>query len=247
MFLGGLVIAVIGSCIVYIDLRTFLERLFSDEIIFAIKLTLATTIISTGLCMLLAIPAAYALSRYRFPFASVIDTLIDLPIVLPPVAAGIALLVFFGYYVGDTLREWGLTLAHTQRGIIVAQFFPTMTFAVRTVKSAFDSVNPRLEQVARTLGSRQHRAFLRITLPLARNGIVAAGVITWARCLGLFGPVMMFCGATRYRTEILPVAVFLDNSVGRVESAIAVTLILLIIALVALVVFKKLGGRGYLW
>jgi len=243
LFIGAVCVALI----LYVDTHTFFSALVAEETLFSVKLTLATVTISTGISMLLAIPAAYALSNYRIPFASAIDTLVDLPIVLPPVAAGLALLILFGYYLGDPMEEMGLFLPHSQAGIIVAQFFGTMTFAVRSVRAAIDSVNPRLPAVARTLGSNKWRAFRRVTLPLARNGIIAGGVISWARCLGLFGPVVMFCGATRFHTEILPTAIFLNNSVGRLEEAVAGTLLLLVLAVLTLVVFKRLGSRGILF
>jgi len=243
LFVGAVCIALI----VYVDAEGFLQAILARETLFAVKLTLATVSISTGISMLLAIPAAYALSSYRIPFASLIDTLLDLPIVLPPVAAGLALLILFGYYLGDPMDEIGLFLPHSQAGVVVAQFFGTMTFAVRSVRAALDSVDPRLPAVARTLGSNRWRAFRRVTLPLARNGIIAGGVISWARCLGLFGPVVMFCGATRFHTEILPTAIFLNNSVGRLTEAVAGTLLLLILAVVTLVIFKRLGTKGLLF
>jgi len=243
LFVGAVVVALIA----YTDASTFLQAVTADETLFSIKLTLLTVTVSTAISMLLAIPAGYALSNYRFPFSSVIDTLLDLPIVLPPVAAGFALLILFGYYLGDPMEEIGLFLPHSQIGIVVAQFFATMTFAVRSVRAALESVNARLPAVARTLGSNRWRAFRRVTLPLARNGIIAGGVLSWARCLGLFGPVVMFCGATRYRTEILPTAIFLNNSVGRLEEAVAGTLILLLLAVVTLIIFKRLGSQGFLF
>lgn len=243
LFVGAVVVALI----VYTDIASFLTSLLSKETLFSLKLTMITVSVSTFLSMLLAIPASYALSKHRIPFASLIDTLLDLPIVLPPVAAGLALLVLFGYYLGEPMDRAGFYLPHTQVGIVVAQFFATMTFAIRSVKAALDSVSPRLAGVARTLGSNDWRAFRRITLPLARTGIIAGAVLSWARCLGLFGPVVMFCGATRFRTEILPTAIFLNNSVGRLEEAVAGTLILVLLAVITLLIFKRLGGKGYLW
>ena len=240
------VVAAIISLIVYTDIASFMRALVSEEAVFSIKLTMITVSLSTGLAVVLAIPAAYALSNYKVPFPSVVDTLLDLPIVLPPIAAGLVLLVLFGYYLGSPMEQLGIYLPHTQAGIVVAQFFGTMTFAVRSAKAAIDSVSPRLPDVARTLGSNEWRAFKRVTLPLARNGLIAGGVLTWARCIGLFGPVVMFCGATRFRTEILPTAIFLNNSVGRLEEAVAGTLLLLLIAVITLIVFKRLGGQGYI-
>jgi molybdate transport system permease protein len=241
------VVAVMAAVIAYTDAASFVSALSSAEFIFSLKLTIISVTISTSLSMALAIPAAYALTHYRIPLRSLVDTVLDLPIVLPPIAAGMALLVLFGYYLGDPMERLGLYLPHTAAGIVVAQFFGTMTFAVRSAKSALDSVSPRLPAVARTLGSNDWRAFRRVTLPLARNGLIAGVVLTWARAIGLFGPVVMFCGATRFRTEVLPTSIYLNTSVGRLEEALAATLVMLVMAVVTLIVFKRLGGRGYLW
>ena len=238
---------VLIALIIYVDAASFVRSLTSPETLFSIKLTIITVTISTGLSMLLAVPAAYALSVYRGRLSTVIDTLLDLPIVVPPVAAGLALLILFGYYLGDRMESAGLFLPHTQAGIVVAQFFATMTYSVRSVKAAFDSISPRLPAVARTLGSNQWRAFRRVTLPLARNGIIAGTVLSWSRCLGLFGPVIMFCGATRFRTEILPTSIYLNTSVGQLGEAVAGTLILLLFAVITLFIFKRLGAPGLLF
>jgi molybdate transport system permease protein len=238
---------VLIALIIYVDAASFVRSLTSPEILHSIKLTIITVTISTTLCMLLAIPAAYALSNYRGRLAPLIDTLLDLPIVIPPVAAGLALLILFGYYLGDAMEAKGLFLPHTPRGVVVAQFFATMTYSVRSVKAAFDSISPRLPAVARTLGSNQWRAFRRVTLPLARNGLLAGAVLSWSRCLGLFGPVIMFCGATRFRTEILPTSIYLNTSVGQLGEAVAGTLILLVFAIVTLFIFKRLGAPGLLF
>jgi molybdate transport system permease protein len=238
---------VLIAIIVYVDAENFLRSLRSPEIIYSIKLTILTVTISTSLSMLLAVPAAYALSVYRGRFSALVDILLDLPIVIPPVAAGLSLLILFGYYLGDAMEAKGAFLPHTRPGIVVAQFFATMTYSVRSVKAALDSISPRLPAVARTLGSNQWRVFWRITLPLARNGLLAGAVLSWSRCLGLFGPVIMFCGATRFRTEILPTSIYLHTSVGQVEQAVAGTLILLIFAVGTLFIFKRLGAPGLLF
>ncbi len=238
---------VLIALILFVDAGSFLRSLTSPEILFSIRLTIITVTISTGLSMLLAVPAAYALSAYRGRLSALIDTLLDLPVVVPPVAAGLALLILFGYYLGDAMEARGVFLPHTQRGIVVAQFFATMTYSVRSVKAALDSIGPRLPAVARTLGSNPWRAFRRVTLPLARNGLLAGAVLSWSRCLGLFGPVIMFCGATRFRTEILPTSIYLHTSVGEIEEAVAGTLILLLFAVVTLFIFKRLGTPGLMF
>jgi len=241
------VLAVVIGLVLFTDTGSLRSVMTSAESLFALRLTMITVTTTTVVCMVLAIPAAYALSRFRVPCAALVDTLLDLPIVMPPIAAGLALLVLFGYYLGEPMLKAGIYLPYTQPGLVVAQVFATMTFSVRSVKAAFDSVPPRLPLVAQTLGSTPWRAFCRVVLPLARNGLVAGAVLTWARAMGLFGPVVMFCGATRFRTTVVPTAIYLHNSTGRLEEAAAGTLLLMLVALVVLVIFKRLGGRGYLW
>ncbi len=247
LLMVGVITITLLSMVTYLDAPTFLSAVISAEVLFAVKLTAVTTTISTAIAMILGIPASYALSRYRFPLHALIDTIIDLPIVLPPLVAGIALLVFFQTPMGVWIEDHVARFVFTQKGIILAQFVPSASFAVRALKAAFDSVDPRMEQVARTLGCNERQAFWKVTFPLARNGLVAGMVMTWARAAGEFGPILMFCGATRFKTEVLPIAIFLNMSVGKVEMALSVTLILLILATGALLAFRRLGGRGYLW
>ena len=241
------VTVVLMAIVTYLDWPTFSRTLLTDEILFAIKLTAITTTITTILAVTLAIPAGYALSRYKVPGKAIIDTIIDLPIVLPDLVAGIALLVFFKTAAGQFIEAHIMPFVFTVQGIILAQFFPAVTLAVRFMKGAFDAVDPRLEQVARTLGCDERSAFRRVTFPLARSGLVAGSVLTWARAAGEFGPIIMFCGATRMKTEVLSIAVFLNMSTGRIEVALAVTVILMLVAIIALTLFKKLGGKGYMW
>ena len=267
--LVGAITVVLLSIVTYLDAPTFGSAMASSEVLFAIRLTVLTSTITTAIAVCVGIPASYALSRYhisvrvpvlkrrpdgsyglgwrRLSVHSFIDTLIDLPIVLPPIVAGIALLVFFQTQAGQWIQDNIIRLVFTPQGIVLAQLVPAGSFSVRALKAAFDGVDPRLEQVARTLGCSERQAFMRITLPLARNGLVAGAVMTWARAAGEFGPIVIFCGATRFRTEVLPIAIFLNMSVGNVEMALSVTVILIILAMAALLTFKKLGGRGYLW
>jgi molybdate transport system permease protein len=214
----------------------------------SIRLSLVTATITSVLAIILAVPSAYALSRFRFRGAAVIDTIIDLPIVIPPLIAGVTLLIFFRQFpLGRFIEQHIAPVVYTRTGIVVAQFFVASAFSIRAVKAAFDGINPRFEMVARSLGDGPFRAFRRVALPLARNGIVAGFVMTWARAMGEFGPIMMLAGATPGKTDVLPVAAFLNMSSGRVEASIAIAVLMIAIAAGTLVLFKKLGGKGYLW
>src|SRR5207248_8735681 len=159
------------------------------------------------------------------------------PIVLPPLVIGLSLLILFqtppGLLAQDALErvtghleEWtGGVIVRTRvtyaiPAIILAQFSVAAAFAVRTMRVTFDQISPRTEQVALTLGCTRAAAFWRVAIPEAWHGILTAGTIAWARAMGEFGPILVFAGATRMRTEVLPTTVFLELSVGKLESAV---------------------------
>jgi len=243
----GAIAVTLVAVVTYLDVPTFTAALLSAEVRFALKLTVITTTITTAVAVLLGIPAAYVLSRYRLPLHAVIDTILDLPLVLPPLVGGIALLIFFQTSIGQWIESHIMPFVYTPQGIVLAQLTTAGTFCLRTMKGAFDSVDQRLEQVARTLGCNERQAFVRVLLPMARNGLLAGVIMTWTRAAGEFGPILFFAGATRFKTEVLPIGVFLNMTVGKVEMALSVTVILIVLATIALLSFRKLGGRGYLW
>lgn len=218
------------------------------EVAYAIKLSLVTSLAAAAAAMILAVPAAYALSRLHVPLRPVVDTVIDLPLVIPPLIAGIALLLFFRQSpTGRWIEAHVMPVVYTQQGIVVAQFFVASAFAIRAVKAAFDQTNPRFEAVARSLGASGTRAFLTVGLPLAKSGMIAGFIMTWARAVGEFAPVMMVAGSTPGKTSVLPISAFLNMSTGNVEASIAIVVLMVAIAAVTLIAFKRLGGKGYIW
>lgn len=236
-------VSIVVSLIAYTDRQAFISTLMSDEILFAIRLSLVTATIATALSMVVAIPAAYAISQARFPGKDIVDALLDLPLVISPVALGAALLVFFNTPLGGLIENRLLRFVFDVPGIVLAQFTLVVALAVRLLKSTFDSLDPRYEQVGRTLGCNKVGAFIRVTLPLARNGLLAAGVLTWARAVGEFGATVTLAGATKMKTETLPVAIFLNLATANVERAVAVIFILIAISSAALFILRLLTGR----
>jgi len=230
----------------YVDKKAVATVLTAPFVRDALWRSIWTSCITTAISLLFAIPMGYALSRYRFPGRILVDTMVDLPIVFPPLVAGLTLLVFFsqtavGRWIQDDL---GLEFIFKPAGIVLCQFVVSASFAIRTVKSTFDEINPRVENVALTLGCTQWGSFFRVSLPLARGGIIAGGILTWARAFGIFGPLMIFVGAFRGRTEVLSSTIFLEQSVGNLEVALAVALLLIGVALIALVTIRLVGGRA---
>ncbi len=239
-------IGIVASMVSYTDWNTFISALLSREILFAIRLSLTTATIATIISILIAIPVAYAISQTEFPGKSIVDSLLDLPIVISPVALGAALLVFFNTPVGAGIDAHIIKFVFAVPGIVLAQITVISALAIRLLKSTFDSIDPRYEQVGRTLGCSKSEAFLRVTLPLAKDGLIASGILTWARAIGEFGATITLAGATVMKTETLPIAIFLSLASADIEKAIAVIFVLIIIAVVALIVMRKIIGRRYI-
>jgi len=192
---------------------------------------------------LVAVPAAYALARYDFPGKSAANTLLDMPLALPPLVAGVGLLLFFGTSLpGRELAEAGLVFVFSPLGIVVAQFFVNMPFMLRVMRSTFEGISPRYEYVAKTLGCTDAQAIWRVTLPMASNGLLAGSVITWSKGIGEFGAALMLAGATRMKTETLPISLFLNMSCGKLDEAISAATVLILISAVSLYIFERRGG-----
>jgi molybdate transport system permease protein len=216
--------------------------LLSPEIRHATGLSLVTCTVSAALSTLVALPVGYLMSRRRFPGHAIVDAALDIPIVLPPMVVGICLLIFFQSSLGG-LVERLVPLTYTVGGVIVAQFVIAAAFAIRTMRNVFDHLSPRPEQVALTLGASPGQAFLYVAVPAARNGMFAAASVAWARSLGEFGPILVFAGATRMKTEVLPTSVWLAWSVGELEQGVAVSLLMIVISMIVLAAVKATGER----
>jgi molybdate transport system permease protein len=240
--LGGiyvlLIVLMVLADMLYTTPGHLAAALRSPEIRFAVWLSLFSSTASAALSVLVAVPLGYALSRGRFPGRRFLDALVEIPIILPPLVVGISLLILFQH---PLLKHSGVT--YEVPSVILAQFAVAAAFAVRTMKVTFDQLSPRTEAVAQTLGCTRTGAFLRVTLPEARRGILTAGTLAWARSIGEFGPVLVFSGATRMKTEVLATTVWLEFSIGRLESAVAVSLLMILIAVAVLLVVRRFGVK----
>lgn len=238
-------VGIVVSMLSYTNWNTFIAALLSQEILFAIRLSIATATIAAIISMLIAIPVAYAISQAEFPGKDIVDSLLDLPIVISPIALGACLLVFFNTPIGAGIDDNIMKFVFAVPGIILAQITVISALAIRLLKSTFDSIDPRYEQVGRTLGYSKPEVFLRVTLPLAKDGLIASGILTWARAIGEFGATVTLAGATAMKTETLSIAIFLSLASADVEKAIAVIFVLVAIAAVALLTIRKIIGRRY--
>ena len=251
--LGGsyvlLILALLCADLAYTSPKHFLAALRKPEIQYAIRLTLISCSISALFSIWVATPLGYLLSRFDFRGRWLIDTAIDIPVVLPPLVIGLSLLILFHIPIGkqsleDRLQSHlGLRVTYAEPAVVLAQFAVACAFAVQTMRITFDQIDTRAEQVALTLGCRRSQAFLHVVLPQAWRGIFVAITIAWARSLGEFGPILVFAGATRMKTEVLSTTVFLELSVGQLESAVAVSLLMVLAAMIVLGVVRMLGTR----
>lgn len=295
----GLLLLMVGANALTVSWADVGDVLKDPDIQSSIKLTFVTCTATAILSVIVAVPVAYLLSRYQFRGRAILDTLLDIPILLPPLIVGLSLLIlfnrvsltdccwmlagglFFGAMVGgfkvtrkqmmvpsilagaalvfallglvlrsetSSLEEVasgaGLPMTFHPLGIVLAQFPVAAAFAVRTMRTTFDQINPRFEEVAMTLGCHRGQAFSRVVLPLAAKGMVAAGTMAWARALGEFGPILIFAGATRGRTEVLATSVFLEINIGNLPGAAALSLLMILIAVSTLLLVRTFIGKG---
>lgn len=227
-------------------LATLWQELTAPEIVSALRLSLVCSLAATVLAVVFGLPLAWIQARTTFPGQSVLRAITTLPIVLPPVVAGVALLVVFGRrgMIGQWLDAWfGIRLPFTVAGATLAETFVAMPFFVLTMEGALRSVDRRLEDAARTLGASRLKVFWFVTLPLIRPSLQAGAILAWARALGEFGATITFAGNVSGRTQTLPLAVYLALET-RPESAFVLSLVLLVVSLAVLIGLRRrwLGG-----
>ena len=229
-------------------LLSMVATLGTPEIRYSVQLTMISCLFSALLSLFVAIPTSYLLSRHDFPGKNLLDAILDIPIVLPPLVVGLSLLILFQFVpdvsIGGETYSLRNAIVFQVPAVVLAQFMVAAAFAVRVMRATFDQVDPRPEQVALTLGCNQSQAFWRVVLPQCGNGMLTAGTLAWARSLGEFGPLLIFAGATRMKTEVLSTTVFLELSIGNLEGAVAVSLLMVACAVLVLVIARIWGSRG---
>ncbi|MFM8359592.1 MAG: ABC transporter permease [Verrucomicrobiota bacterium] len=241
----GLLAATLAADLLYTSPAHLARALASPEIRYAIRLSLVSCTLTTLLSLWVAVPIGYLLARVHFPGRSLVDALLDIPIVLPPLVIGLSLLILFQTPPGRAIERI-LPVTYAIPSVVLAQFMVACAFAIRTLRATFDQLSPRHEQVALTLGCTRSQAFWMVAFPEARRGILTAATLAWARALGEFGPILVFSGATRFRTEVLPTTVFLELSVGNLEAAVAVSLLMVAAAVGVLLLIRTRGWESSL-
>ena len=243
LFIGLPVIALLVRAAQQTD---FLDAVTGDLALTALRLSLLTSIVSMAVVVLLGTPFAYLLARSDSPWARVVDSLVELPLVLPPVVAGVAMLMAFGRggLIGPELESVGITLPFTTAAVVFAQIFVASPFFIRAAKLGFQSVTRDYEDVAQTLGVSPWRTFFRITLPLAGPAMFTGLGLAWARALSEFGATMMFAGNLTGETQTMPLAIMTAMATS-LDSALALSVMLLAGSIIVLAVLGLLTRRNW--
>lgn len=205
----------------------FVETLFNERTFFSIRLSVSAATIATLISLCIAIPSAYALSRCHFPGKGIIDTMLELPMIVSPAALGAMLLIFFSNPAGSWLQQHGVQFVFAFPGIILAQFITTAGIATRLIKAAMDEIPGKYEDVASSLGASPLKSFLTVTLPLSKRGIIAGAILTWAKALGEFGATITIAGSMAMKTETIPIAIFMSLSNADIERTVILIFILI--------------------
>lgn len=231
-----------------LDWTRFGELITSDSSVAALELSLRTSLSATVACLILGIPLALVLARKQFPGRDLIRSIVLLPLVLPPVVGGIALLYTFGRrgLLGPTLDVLGIPVAFSTAAVVIAQTFVALPFLVVSLEGTLRTVGQRYELVAATLGARPSTVLRRVTLPLILPGLASATVLSFARALGEFGATVTFAGSLQGVTRTLPLEIYLQR-VTDPDAAIALSLVLVAVAVVVMLVTNRISQRALTW
>ncbi len=239
-----LIIGMLAAMVFYVDIPVIGEVFTNPRYRYAVLLSVISCTITTLLSLWVAVPTAYLLNRVEFRGRRLLDAVLDIPIVLPPLVIGLALLMLFQTVPGRFIQQY-VRFTYAIPGVILAQFMVACAFATRTMTAAFAEINPRQEQVAMTLGCTRAQAFWWVVLPEARRGMIPAATIAWARAMGEFGPVLVFAGTTALRTEVMPTSIFLELQVGNLGVAAAISVVIVLLAMGVLMLMRMAGGARF--
>lgn len=227
----------------FIDIKNLLSIISSERVLFSARLSFVTAFVATILILIITIPSAYALSRYEFRGKKFVDAILELPMIVSPIALGAIFLIFFNTGAGHAIQE-RFDITFSFYAIILAQFATSAGIATRTIKEAFDSIPSRYESVARSLGASQLKSFFTVTLPIARRGIITAAIITFAKSIGEFGATITLAGAMPMKTETLSISIYLKLASADIEGAAVSIIILLFVGIFFLFVSKYFAFKN---
>jgi molybdate transport system permease protein len=242
---GGILLALFTLPLAALILRSinsdFLDNAFSEQSFHALSLSLITSTVTTFIAALFGTPLAYMLARWKIRHKSWLELILDLPIVLPPSVAGLALLVAFGRrgLFGSALNILGVSLPFTTAAVVLAQTFVAAPLYVRSARVGFSQIDQQLEEAAHVEGANQWQLFYEVIIPLTGRTLASGAILTWTRALGEFGATILFAGNLEGVTQTMPMAIYLgfERNLG---VALALSVVLIFVSVILLRVTKKL-------
>jgi molybdate transport system permease protein len=243
--LAGFIALPILSLLIWTVSNSAWQEMTSPAAVDALLLSARTTAISMAIILVVGTPAAYVLARYDFPGKRIVNTLVDLPAVLPPSAAGIALLLAFGRVglIGEQLTAFGITISFTTAAVVLAELFVATHFYVRQATVGFGQIERGIEEAALVDGGGRTTVFLRVTIPLAFPALVAGAVTAWARALGEFGGTIIFAGNVQGVTQTIPLAIFSELE-RDFDAAVALSVLVLGFAFAVILTARYLTRKA---
>lgn len=242
--ISSVYLVLIGTLFWFFDPTKFVQIFTSDRTFYSLKLSIGIATVVALISTLLAIPAAYALSRYKFPGKQFLDNLLELPMIVSPAALGAMILLFFSTKYGSALQDHTTQIVFAIGGIFIAQLITVVGVSVRLIKSVMDEIPVRYEHISRTLGATQWQSFRTVTLPLAKKGILASYIVAWAKAVGEFGATIMVAGAMPLKTETLTTSIFLRLASADIDGAVIFIILLLSIGFLALSLFRFIAKKS---
>ncbi len=236
-------LGLILSLFYFVGGKGFWDALSHPNTLFSIRLSLIAATLATIFAVVIGLPAAYALSRFDFRGKRILDTFLEIPMIISPIALGASFLIFFNTPLGELIQAKGIYFVFEVPGIILAQFATIAGLTTRLMKASLDEISPRYEAVARSLGSSPWQTFYRVTLPLSFRGLLASVILSWAKAFGEFGATVTLAGAMPGKTETMPIAIFTALSSANIDKAIVLILILMAFGLLILYSVRLTGKR----
>jgi molybdate transport system permease protein len=243
--LVALIVVPLASLFFHLTPGDLVAALQTPDAVTALRLSAVTTLIALALTVALGTPLGYVLARGTFPGRRLLDAVVDLPIVVPPAVAGLALLLVFGRNgtFGPLLRSAGIQLSFTTAAVVIAQIFVASPFYVRAARTGFAGVDRTLEAASATLGMGPLRTFALVTVPLAAPSLIGGAVLSWARALGEFGATIMFAGNLMGVSQTLPLAVYVHLEDGNLPVAIALAALMIVCSLIVVLGVRSFEAR----
>lgn len=244
IFVFSFYLLLLFSALCFIDIKNLFNTLSSDRVIYSIKLSILTSTITSLLALMIAIPSSYILSRSNFKLKKAIESSLDIPFIISPVAIGVLILLVLQHKSFAYFQDRFFNISFAIPGIILAQFASVLGMAIKILESHFNEVPERYEMVASTLGAKPVETFFYVILPLIKRGLILTFVLIWTKSFGEFGATFIVAGSMPFKSETLPIYIYTKLTSGDIDASLSAVLVAFAISLIPLFFFRKGYVKG---